>query len=133
MNVEHRINVGKIQQLKDQRTWTGTFQIPIFRLRVAVQENEFPDAGTVDGSDSAEIKNDSAATPKDFSNHLRKRCGFFAINDATLTVNDYDLTAISSFQTELQLQLLMWYCVSSQAMRLRPWLLISVCGLHVNR
>ncbi len=61
MNVEDRIQMGKIQQFAHQRTGAGTFQIPLTRLCPGVENNQFADAGAVNGRDAAKI---AAAKPQ---------------------------------------------------------------------
>lgn len=99
MYFEYRIHVGKSQQLAYERARAGIFHVSILRLRLGMQQNQFTDAGTVNGVHSAEIKNHLAAILEKFSSQARKGCCLVAIDDAALAVNNHDIATIPSFQT----------------------------------
>src|ERR1700722_13398999 len=119
MNLQERIDVGKIQQLAHERTRTGNLQIRLLRLRPGVQKNQFADTRAIDRRDTAEIKNYLSAMVEYFTDHMRKACGLFAIDNAALAMNDHDIAAISGFETQFQGRLLRLCCRGSQLMRLR--------------
>src|SRR6266446_5191901 len=133
MNLKDGIKVGKIQKFAHERAGAGTLQIRIAGSRPGVQENQFANAGTVERADAAEIENHLAALLENFANQAREGCGLVAIDDAALAVNDHDITAIASFQTEFQRRLLIWCCKGSQMLRLRTWLPVRAGRLHVIR
>jgi len=72
-----------------------------------VEQHQFADARTVDRVDAAEIEDHFPSIFQNFPHEVGERDGFIAINDAPLTMNDEHVATISSFQTKLQLRLLM--------------------------
>src|SRR5260370_31614345 len=133
MNLENGIQIGKVQQLEHERAGAGTLQIRVAGSRPSVQENQFANAGTVERTDTAEIENHLAALLENFTDQARKGSSLVAIDDAALAMNNHDITAIASFQTEFQRRLLIWCCEGSQLLRLRTCLPVRVGRLHVIR
>src|SRR5216684_3117289 len=133
MNLEDGIQIGKIQKFAHERAGAGTLQVSVAGSRPRMQKHQFADAGTVEGTDAAEIENHFAALLENFTDQAREGSSLVAIDDAALAVNDHDITAIASFQTEFQRRLLIWCCQGSQVLRLRTCLPVRVGRLHVIR
>lgn len=133
MDLQHRVNIRKAEQFTHQRAGAGIFHLCVLRLSLSVQQNQFPNASTINGTHAAEVENHFAAILQKFSDHPRKSYGLVAINDAALAVNNHDIAIIPGFQTEFQLRLLKRCFKGSQAMRLQPCLLIRMGKLHANR
>ncbi|SRR5258708_516591 len=118
MNLEDGIQIGKIQKFAYERAGAGTLQIRFAGSRPSVKEDQFADAGTVDGTDAAEIENHLAAVIEYFTDHARQGGGLVTIDDAALAVNNDYITAIASFQSKFQLRLLIVFCQGSGVRRL---------------
>jgi hypothetical protein len=71
-----------------------------------VQQNQFPEAGTVDRIDAAQVEHYFASILKQLRNQLRKRQRLVTIDNTAMAMNHHDIAAIPSFETKFQLQLL---------------------------
>jgi len=100
VNLEKRIETSKAEQIAHEWAGAGTSQIRVFRLSPSVQEHEFADARAVDGAHATEIEDDFTAVFQNVPDQARKRGGLVTVDDAALAVNDDHIAAISSFQTE---------------------------------
>jgi hypothetical protein len=71
-----------------------------------VQKSQFADTSAVHRSNASKVENYFRSVPQDLADKAREFARLIAINDAALAMHDYDIAAIASFQTKLQLRLL---------------------------
>ncbi len=106
MNLQHRVQVGKVKQVAHQPGRSGTLQAHVPILRPALEQGQFAYARAIHGSNSTEVEHQLARLRQNFRKQARERGRLIAINDAALAVNDHHAATISMFQTQLQFRLL---------------------------
>lgn len=97
MDLKKGIEMGKVEQVAHKRAGTGVFQLRIFRLSPSMEKHEFADASAVNGTDAAEIEHYFTIALQNFPHKIGKCSSLVAINDASLAVNHYYITTMSSF------------------------------------
>src|SRR5579871_1423603 len=125
MNVYNPIQIRQVEQVANQRIWTGTLQISVLAIRPGLHERQFTDSCAVHGTDPTQIEHELARMLQDLPYQVRERGRFIAVDDAAFAVDDDNVAMIPRFQTELQLRLLYWL-KGSRLHRLRPRLPIHV-------
>jgi hypothetical protein len=132
MNLEHRIQIGKIEQFANQRAGIGALQLRIPGLRPGMQKHKFTHARAVDETDTAKIKQYLTAVCDYLAHQTRQRSRLITVDDAAVAVNDHDIFTIASLQIELQRRLLK-LCSGQNVYLTRLGLRVRPGGVDRNR
>jgi len=131
VEIEHRVQIREVEQVAYDRIRTRAFQVHVSSLGPGLQQGELTDSGAIHRSHAAQIEDEVPGVLQNLAHEPRQGGGFVAIDDAALAVDDDDIAAATSFQTELQLRLLFHFECSQRIQRLRG-LPIRVQWLHAN-
>jgi len=105
MDLQHRVEVCKVEQVAHKRSGAGAPQAHIATLSPPQELGEFADSGAIHGSNPAQIEYQLVRARQNLREQSRERGSLIAINNPPLTVNDRHVATILLFQIQLQFRL----------------------------
>ncbi len=127
MNLNQGIDAGQVKQMAHKRLGGGAAQFGIFGPRPGMQQDLFAEACSIHAGDAREIDDNSASPGQKIADRARECGRLVPVDDASVAVNDVNISPAACFQIQLQLWLLGQKLQSVKGWR-RRW--GSSGGLH---